>query len=109
MENRTTAGAFLENFIVMEIVKQLGWSGLFLKPFHFSIHSGAEIDLILEDRNKQLYGMEIKSAPAVKQSDFNGLRRFAEIIGKRLKDHVADGQRLYSSLLQEIVKDIQTQ
>jgi hypothetical protein len=45
----------------MEIVKQLSWSGLFLKPYHFSIHGGAEVDLVLEDRKKHLYGIEIKS------------------------------------------------
>lgn len=85
MENRTTAGAFLENFIVMEIIKQLSWSGLFLKPYHFSIHSGSEVDLILEDRKKQLYGIEIKSTASVSQSDFNGLRRLAEIAGKKFQ------------------------
>jgi hypothetical protein len=85
IENRTTAGAFLENFIVMEIVKQLSWSGLILKPYHFSVHSGAEVDLILEDRKKQLYGIEIKSTAAVGQSDFNGLKRLAEIAGKKFQ------------------------
>lgn len=98
-ENRTTAGAFLENFIVMEIIKQLSWSGLFLKPFHFSVHSGAEVDLILEDRKKQLYGIEIKSTASVSQSDFKGLKRLAEIAGKKFQrgiilyagDHVVGG------------------
>src|SRR5580704_9132504 len=85
MANRTTVGAFLENFIVMEIVKQLSWSGLFLKPYHFSIHSGAEVDLILEDRKKHLYGIEIKSTASVSQSDFNGLKRLAEIAGKKFQ------------------------
>jgi len=83
--NRTTAGAFLENFIVMEIIKQLSWSGLFLKPYHFSIHSGAEVDLVLEDRKKQLYGIEIKSTASVSQNDFKGLKRLAEIAGKKFK------------------------
>jgi predicted AAA+ superfamily ATPase len=99
MENKTTAGAFLENFIVMEIVKQLSWSALFLKPYHFSVHSGAEVDLILEDRRKQLYGIEIKSTASVSQSDFNGLKRLAEIAGEKFKrgivlyggDHVVGG------------------
>jgi predicted AAA+ superfamily ATPase len=85
LENRTTAGAFLENFMVMEIIKQLGWSGLYLKPYHFSIHKGAEVDLILEDRKKQLYGIEIKSTASVSHSDFRGLRRLAEIAGKRFQ------------------------
>ena len=85
IENRTTAGAFLENFIVMEIVKQLSWSGLFLKPYHFSVHSGAEVDLILEDRKKQLYGIEIKSTASVSQNDFKGLKRLAEIAGEKFQ------------------------
>jgi predicted AAA+ superfamily ATPase len=85
MENRTTVGAFLENFIIMEIVKQLSWSGLFLKPYHFSVHSGAEVDLILEDRKKQLYGIEIKSAASVGQNDFKGLKRLAEVAGKKFQ------------------------
>jgi uncharacterized protein len=84
-ENRTTTGSFLENFIVMEIIKQLSWSGLYLKPYHFSVHSGAEVDLILEDRKKHLYGIEIKSTASVSQSDFNGLKRLAEIAGKKFQ------------------------
>jgi predicted AAA+ superfamily ATPase len=84
-ENRTTTGAFLENFIVMEIIKQLSWSGLYLKPYHFSVHSGAEVDLILEDRKKHLYGIEIKSTASVSQSDFNGLKRLAEVAGKKFQ------------------------
>ena len=85
MGNRTTAGAFLENYIVMEIIKQLSWSDLFLKPFHFSVHSGAEVDLVLEDRKKQLYGIEIKSTASVGQNDFKGLKRLAEVAGKKFQ------------------------
>ena len=69
----------------MEIIKQLSWSGLYLKPYHFSVHSGAEVDLILEDRKKQLYGIEIKSTASVSQSDFNGLKRLAEVAGKKFQ------------------------
>ncbi len=85
LANRTTTGAFLENFVVMEIIKQLSWSELFLKPYHFSVQSGAEVDLVLEDRKKQLYGIEIKSTASVGQSDFKGLRRLAEMTGKKFQ------------------------
>jgi predicted AAA+ superfamily ATPase len=85
MGNRTTAGAFLENFIVMEIIKLLSWSDLFLKAYHFSIHRGAEVDLVLEDRKKQLYGIEIKSTASVDQNDFKGLKRLAEVAGKKFQ------------------------
>ncbi len=85
LADRTTMGAFLENFIVMEIIKQLDWSELFLKPYHFSIHSGAEVDLVLEDRKKHLYGIEIKSTASVGLKDFKGLKRLAEVAGKKFQ------------------------
>ncbi len=85
MGNRTTAGAFLENFIVMEIIKLLSWSDLFLKAYHFSIHRSAEVDLVLEVRKKQLYGIEIKSTASVDQNDFKGLKRLAELAGKKFQ------------------------
>jgi len=46
-------------FVVIEIIKQLSWSENTLKPYHFSIHKGAEVDLVLEDRMGYLYGVEI--------------------------------------------------
>ncbi|GEP95404.1 ATP-binding protein [Chitinophaga cymbidii] len=85
IENRTTAGSFLENFVVMEIIKQLGWFDDFLKPYHFSIHKGAEVDLVLENRKKQLYGIEIKSTATVRESDFRGLKRLAELAGDKFQ------------------------
>lgn len=85
INNRTTAGSFLENFVVLEIIKQLSWENLYLKPYHFSIHGGAEVDLVLEDRKKQLYGIEIKSTASVNQNDFKGLKRLAELSGKRFE------------------------
>jgi hypothetical protein len=83
--NRTTAGSFLENFAAMEIIKQISWSDEYLKAYHFSMHKGAEVDLVLEDRKKQLYGIEIKSTASVNHGDFKGLKRFAEIAGARFK------------------------
>ena len=85
IENRTKAGALLENFVVMEIIKQISWSDTTLKPYHFSIHKGAEVDLVLEDRGKKLYGIEIKSSASLKASDFNGLKRLADLAGKKFQ------------------------
>lgn len=88
LENRTTAGSFLENFAVMEIIKQVGWAQDILKPYHFSIHKGAEVDLVLEDRRKQLYGIEIKATATISENDFKGLKRLAELSGKRFRKGV---------------------
>ncbi len=85
LENRTTAGGFLENFAVMEIIKQLGWADKKLKPYHFSIHKGAEVDLVLEDRSKRLFGIEIKSTASIQENDFKGLKKLSELAGSRFK------------------------
>jgi len=85
LEQRSNAGAYLENFIVMEIIKQLSWSDLYLKPYHFSIHRGSEVDLVLEDRAGGLYGIEIKSAAALQDKHFNGLRKLSKLAGNKFK------------------------
>ena len=85
LQNRTTAGLFFENFVTLELLKQLSWSNIPLKAYHFSMHSGAEVDLVLEDRKKQLYGIEIKSRASVTAADFKGLKRLAEFAGKKFQ------------------------
>lgn len=82
-ENKTVAGSFLENFVVMEIIKQISASDLQLKPFHFSKHKGEEVDLVLEDARKKLYGIEIKSKSSLSEADFKGLKKFADLAGNR--------------------------
>ena len=83
--NRSGVGALLENYVVMEIIKQLSWSNQYLKPYHFSMHKGAEVDLVLENRQKQLFGIEVKSAASLKEKDFRGLRRLSELAGSRFQ------------------------
>lgn len=85
LQVRNEAGSYLENFVVMEIIKQLSWSNLRLKPYHFSIHRGAEVDLVLEAPQGSIYGIEIKTAASVSKSDFKGLRKLSELTGKKFK------------------------
>ncbi len=85
VSDRTAAGPILENFVIMEILKQLTWFSKGLKPYHFSMHKGAEVDLVLEDRQKNIYAIEIKSTATLRQEDFKGLNRLEEIAGKKFK------------------------
>jgi predicted AAA+ superfamily ATPase len=73
LKNRTGAGPVLENFVVMEVIKQLSWSDTTLKPYHFRTHTGHEVDIVLESRKKQLYGIEVKASTSVDKNDFKGL------------------------------------
>ena len=70
---------------MLEIIKQLSWSEIYLKPYHFSIHQGSEVDLVLEDRKKQLYGIEIKSTATIKEEDFKGLKKLSALAGRRFR------------------------
>ena len=79
LDNRSSAGPFLENFVTMEIIKQLSWFDQYLKPYHFSTHKGVEVDLLLENRKKELFAIEVKSAASLREVDFRGLKRLAEL------------------------------
>ena len=69
----------------MEIIKQLSWADLSLKPYHFSMHKGAEVDLVLEDKQGGLYGIEIKSAATIQPKTFKGLKRRSELAGDKFR------------------------
>ncbi len=81
--DRTLLGHVLENFAAMELVKQLGWSARRCRLFHFRTESGAEVDLVLEDRAGRLVGIEVKCAASLQRRDFLGLETLAELSGRR--------------------------
>jgi uncharacterized protein len=79
LKNRTGAGSIFENFAVMEVIKQLSWSDISLNPYHFRTHKGHEVDIVLENRKKQLYGIEVKTASSVDKNDFKGLEYLQDL------------------------------
>jgi predicted AAA+ superfamily ATPase len=85
LKNRTGAGSILENFAVMEIIKQLSWSDIALKPYHFRTHKGAEVDILLESGKKQLYGIEVKTTSSVDKNDFKGLQYLRDLKSKQFQ------------------------
>jgi hypothetical protein len=73
----------LENFVVMELRKQITWSRTQPQLLHFRTHTGQEIDLILEDRAGRVVGIEVKARMAASGDDFKPLRALADELGKR--------------------------
>jgi predicted AAA+ superfamily ATPase len=76
-------GPLLENFVVMELIKQITWSSTKPQIFHFRTQTGQEVDIVLEDRAGKLVGIEVKASSTVTAQDFKGLRALAETTGKR--------------------------
>ena len=76
-------GALLENFLVIEFFKQATWAKDWVELYHFRDTRQKEVDLVLEQSNGQIIGIEIKAASTVNLSDFSGLARLAEFSGNR--------------------------
>lgn len=95
--DRHELGLLLENFVIMELKKQRGWSRVQPELFHFRTSEGHEVDLVLEDRSGGIVGIEIKGAATVGARDFKGLRVLAEAAGNRFRRGIllyTGGQRV---------------
>lgn len=73
------AGVLLENFAAMELVKQAGWCQSRIRLFHFRTASGREVDLVLENEQGKIVGIEVKASSSVHAGDFRGLETLREV------------------------------
>lgn len=85
LSDRSQAGHLLENFVAMKIVKQISRHRKPLRLMHFSMHKGAEVDLVIEDSKKNIYDIEIKSKASLKLEGFKGLKKLSELCGNKFK------------------------
>ena len=73
----------LENFVILELLKQSSWSESAVKFYHWRTHSGDEVDLIIENQRGDIVAIEIKSAATIHQGDLKSLRLLADNLGER--------------------------
>lgn len=76
-------GPVLENFVITELKKESTWSETKPEMFHFRTTSGIEVDLVLENRRRQLVGIEIKSKSLLNKHDLKGIRYLKEVTKER--------------------------
>lgn len=81
--DRSTFGAILETFVFSEVLKLVGWSDRRLTLTHFRDKELDEVDIVLEDREGRIVGLEVKSAATVRAEDFSGLRKLEAAAGQR--------------------------
>jgi len=79
LADRTKMGHVVENFVVMELMKQVSWSNHRPQMYHFRTSQGSEVDVVLEGANRKIVGIEIKSSAAVNSDDFKGLEKLKSI------------------------------
>jgi len=75
-------GPLLEGFALSELARQLTWSTELTDLYHYRDHNKNEVDAVLENRRRQVIGIEVKAASTVRADDFTGLRRLAEKLGE---------------------------
>lgn len=76
-------GRTLENYIVLELLKQISWSDKNIQMYHYRDYKHVEVDIILEGPGGDLVAIEIKSSETISNDDFKGLRRFQEFAGEK--------------------------
>ena len=78
-------GGLLESFVVMECFKHMTWSQESMKLYHYRDKQKNEVDIILEQSDGSLIGIEVKASSTVRESDFKGIRKFSELVGEQFK------------------------
>ncbi|WP_424535160.1 ATP-binding protein [Sphaerisporangium viridialbum] len=74
-------GPLLEGFVLMELARQLTWSEQRAELFHYRTKDQVEVDAVLENRQGQVIGIEVKASSTVRSDDFRGLRHLADRLG----------------------------
>lgn len=85
-------GPLLENFVLGELARQLGWATIRATLHHYRTRDGVEVDAVLEAADGRIVGIEVKSAETVRAEDFSGLRH----LQARVPDRFHQGLVLYT-------------
>ncbi len=83
-EDSFMAGQLLENFVFLELLKQVSWSDTQPGLFYFRTQAGHEVDFLLEGPGRKLVGIEVKAAKSLGERDFSALRALSETFDKKL-------------------------
>jgi hypothetical protein len=79
IQNSVIFGKALENFVLQEIRKRLGWSSVRAELFYFRTQEGAEVDLVLEAGDGRIVGIEVKAKSHAHPDMFKGMRHLKEL------------------------------
>jgi predicted AAA+ superfamily ATPase len=73
----------MENFVLMELARQLTWSDQRATLHHYRTKDGAEVDAVIESRDGRVIAVEVKAGSSVRTEDLTGLRGLAAALGDR--------------------------
>ncbi|MGL5867181.1 MAG: ATP-binding protein [Dermatophilaceae bacterium] len=88
----TPVGPLIENFVLGELARQLGWASEPVALHHYCNRDGYEVDAVLEHASGDVVAIEVKAAETVRADDFRGIRH----LERRLGDKLVAGIVLYA-------------
>lgn len=78
-------GALVENYVALELRKQMTWYPGRLELYHFRERTGIEVDFILETPQGQIVGIEVKASGSVTENDIKHLVFLQKTLGPRFQ------------------------
>jgi predicted AAA+ superfamily ATPase len=85
VEDGAAAGAMLESFAAMELVRLAELSDRPPSIHHYRDQRQREVDVVLERRSGEIVGVEVKAGASPDDGDFAGLRYLRDTLGERFK------------------------
>lgn len=76
-------GGLVEGFVASELLRQRAWSAVDFTINHFRDNQGREVDVVLENRRREIVGIEVKATTTVTGRHFRGLEHLREKTGDR--------------------------
>jgi predicted AAA+ superfamily ATPase len=77
------AGQMMENFVAMELARQLTWSSQRARLYHYRTKDKVEVDVVIETPDGRVVGIEVKAGATVRTEDLTGLRQLAGLLSDR--------------------------
>lgn len=81
-------GGLFECLVFMELTKHTQWSANDVSLYHFRDYRKNEVDIVLEQNNGQIIGIQIKASATIGVRDFKGLSKLAEFAGTKFSHGV---------------------
>jgi predicted AAA+ superfamily ATPase len=77
------SGPMMENFVAMELARQLTLSEERGRLYHYRTKDKLEVDAVIETPDGRVVGVEVKAGATVRTEDLSGLRNLANLLGDR--------------------------
>lgn len=90
-KDRELFGQLVETFVYQELRRQASGHEDEFRFYHFRDRDGAEVDVVIERRGREIAGVEVKAGATVRPADFRGLHRLRDAAGR----HFAGGAVVY--------------